>query len=133
MVGPVDHPTNRSPRESPAPRGRRTAGAVRDDPPWLQRLWSRQRVPLNREKLHWWSVHVLRFLEFIRTHQVEGPVDVLASQFLADLAVHQPPPSERGQGTGPGWPRFRASFSGGGNAFGAASTVGAEDRFGENS
>lgn len=61
------------------------------DPPWLRRLWSMQRVPLPPEKLHWWSVHVQRFLKFVRKHPEEGPVEILVEHFLADLDVQTPP------------------------------------------
>ena len=60
----------------------------------MRRLWAYQRVPLSHDKLHWWSVHVQRFLSFIRANQLEGPIGVLAEQFLADLAVRQPPVAE---------------------------------------
>lgn len=76
--------------QNPAPQGRRPA----NDPPWLRRLWANQRVPLPPDRLHWWSVHVQRFLSYVRSHQLQGPVGVLASQFLADLAVRQPPASD---------------------------------------
>lgn len=61
------------------------------DPPWLQRLWAIQRVPLSPERLHWWSVHVQRFLAFVRSHSLEGPVAVLAENFLADERLRKPP------------------------------------------
>jgi len=57
----------------------------------LKRLWATQRVPLPPEKLHWWSVHVQRFLKFVRMHPEEGPVEILVDHFLADLDVHTPP------------------------------------------
>ena len=76
--------------QKPAPQGRRPA----NDPPWLRRLWANQRVPLPPDRLHWWSVHVQRFLSYVRSHQLQGPVGVLASQFLADLGVRQPPASD---------------------------------------
>lgn len=84
MVWSVDAEPNKS--------WRRSAG--RADPPWLRRLWANQRIRLSEEKLHWWSVHVQRFLGFIRQEQLEGPVSVLAQRFLENLAVRQPPPSE---------------------------------------
>ncbi|MFM8359126.1 MAG: integron integrase [Verrucomicrobiota bacterium] len=43
------------------------------------------------EKLDWWSVHVQRFLKFVRMHPEEGPVEVLVEHFLADLDVRTPP------------------------------------------
>lgn len=61
------------------------------DPGWLRRLWAMQRVPLSAEKLHWWSVHVQRFLKFVRMHPEEGPVEVLVENFLLDLDVQTPP------------------------------------------
>ena len=48
-------------------------------------------VPLGPEKLHWWSVHVQRFLRFVRKHPEQGPVEVLVEHFLADLDVQTPP------------------------------------------
>jgi hypothetical protein len=38
-----------------------------------------ERVPLGPEKLHWWSVHVQRFLRFVRKHPEQGPVEVLVA------------------------------------------------------
>lgn len=68
------------------------ASAGRAPPPaWLERLWAEQRVPLGREKLYWWGVQVQGFLAFVRRAQLEGPVEVLVAQFLADLRVSQPP------------------------------------------
>jgi integron integrase len=61
------------------------------DPAWLRRLWEAQRVPLPAEKLHWWSIHVQRFLKFVRRHPQEGPVEVLVEHFLSDLDVQDPP------------------------------------------
>jgi len=61
------------------------------DPAWLRRLWETQRVPLPAEKLHWWSIHVQRFLKFVRRHPQEGPVEVLLEHFLSDLDVQDPP------------------------------------------
>jgi hypothetical protein len=46
---------------------------------------------LAPEKLHWWSVHVQRFLRFVRKHPEQGPVEVLVEHFLADPDVHTPP------------------------------------------
>ena len=70
----------------------RGGGPSRPPPPaWLDRLWQQQRVPLSRERLYWWGVHVQSFLAFVRRHQLQGPVDVLAAQFLDDLRVAQPP------------------------------------------
>lgn len=66
-------------------------GGAGSDPAWLRRLWAMQRVPLPPEKLHWWSVHVQRFLKFVRMHPEEGPVEVLVDHFLADLDVQTPP------------------------------------------
>jgi hypothetical protein len=65
-----------------------------EDPAWLQRLWALQRVPLPPERLHWWSVHVQRFLSFVRAQGLEGPVSVLAGDFLADLRLKEPTPSD---------------------------------------
>ena len=61
------------------------------DPAWLRRLWETQRVPLPAEKLHWWSIHVQRFLKFVRRHPQEGSVEVLVEHFLSDLDVQDPP------------------------------------------
>ncbi len=61
------------------------------DPAWLRRLWAAQRVPLSAEKLHWWSIHVQRFLKFMRRHPQEGPVEVMVEHFLSDLDVQDPP------------------------------------------
>ncbi len=72
-------------------RGGNGGGGAGSDPAWLRRLWATQRVPLPPEKLHWWSVHVQRFLKFVRMHPEEGPVEVLVDHFLADLDVHTPP------------------------------------------
>jgi len=60
----------------------------------LRRLWEYQRVPLPVEKLRWWSIHVQRFLKFVRCHPQEGPVEVLIEHFLADLDVQDPPVGE---------------------------------------
>jgi integron integrase len=67
---------------------------VASDPAWLRRLWEYQRVPLPVEKLRWWSIHVQRFLKFVRCHPQEGPVEVLIEHFLADLDVQDPPVGE---------------------------------------
>lgn len=77
------------------PDGRRHEDKPRkyEDPAWLQRLWAIQGIPLPSERLHWWSVHVQRFLAFIRTHSLEGPVSTLAEDFLADQRLRQPPVS----------------------------------------
>ena len=48
-------------------------------------------MPLAPEKLHWWSVHVQRFLRFVRKHPEQGPVELLVEHFLADLDVQTPP------------------------------------------
>jgi hypothetical protein len=77
-------------REPDAASPSRPAVAV-SDPPWLRRLWSMQRVPLPPEKLHWWSIHVQRFLKFVRKHPEQGPVEILVAHFLADLDVQTPP------------------------------------------
>ena len=66
-------------------------GGAGTDPAWLRRLWAMQGVPLPPEKLHWWSVHVQRFLKFVRMHPEEGPVEVLVEHFLSDLDVRTPP------------------------------------------
>jgi len=68
-----------------------SGGSAGTDPAWLQRLWAVQQVPLSPEKLHWWSVHVQRFLKFVRMHPEEGPVEVLVEHFLSDLDVQTPP------------------------------------------
>ncbi|MFM7805528.1 MAG: integron integrase [Verrucomicrobiota bacterium] len=77
------------------PLPRSTAQATRsasgEHPAWLGRLWAAERVPLVPEKLHWWSVHVQRFLRFVRRHPEQGPVEVLVEHFLADLDVQTPP------------------------------------------
>ena len=77
------------------PLPRSTAQATRsasgEHPAWLGRLWAAERVPLAPEKLHWWSVHVQRFLRFVRKHPEQGPVEVLVEHFLADLDVQTPP------------------------------------------
>lgn len=77
------------------PLPRSTAQATRsasgEHPAWLGRLWAAERVPLAPEKLHWWSVHVQRFLRFVRRHPEQGPVEVLVEHFLADLDVQTPP------------------------------------------
>jgi integron integrase len=77
------------------PLPRSTAQATRsasgEHPAWLGRLWAAERVPLAPEKLHWWSVHVQRFLRFVRRHPEQGPVEVLVEHFLADLDVQNPP------------------------------------------
>ena len=57
-------------------RGQGRAGYA--DPPWLQRLWAIQRVPLPPERLHGWSVHVQRFLAFVRNHSPEGTLGLIA-------------------------------------------------------
>ena len=77
------------------PLPRSTAQATRsasgEHPAWLGRLWAAERVPLAPEKLHWWSVHVQRFLRFVRKHPEQGPVEVLVEHFLTDLDVQTPP------------------------------------------
>jgi integron integrase len=60
----------------------------------MERLWSQQRVPLGREKLYWWGVHVQGLLAFVRRLQLQGPVEVLAEKFLEDLRLSQPPVPE---------------------------------------
>ena len=72
-------------------RGKAFGEGVGSDPAWLRRLWETQRVPLPAEKLHWWSIHVQRFLKFVRRHPQEGPVEVLVEHFLSDLDVQDPP------------------------------------------
>ncbi len=71
--------------------GKTAGGASGSDPAWLRRLWETQRVPLSTERLHWWSIHVQRFLKFVRRHPQEGPVEVLVEHFLSDLDVQDPP------------------------------------------
>lgn len=66
-------------------------GFSREDPAWLRRLWVNQRVALSAGKLHGWSVHVQRFLGFVHRHEPEGPVGVLAGQFLEDMQLRDPP------------------------------------------
>lgn len=63
-------------------------------PPWLSRLWTNQAVPLSPEKLQWWSIHVQRFLSFVRHQRLEGPVAVLSQRFLEDLRARTPPATD---------------------------------------
>jgi integron integrase len=79
--------------DGPSPAERRLA-AFAPDPPWLLKLWANQRVPLPKTKLHWWCVHVQRFLSYVRREGVEAPVDVLRERFLEDQALRQPPLQE---------------------------------------
>ena len=67
-------------------------GRSRDaQPPWLRRLWERERVPLSQAKLHWWGIHVQRFLAYVRREQLEGPPGPLVERLLSELQVRQPP------------------------------------------
>jgi len=93
-MGPVDAIRKVQRGEGSAGERRQAAGNEGTDPAWLRRLWELQRVPLPAEKLHWWSIHVQRFLRFVRRHPEEGPVEVLIEHFLADLDLQNPPVGE---------------------------------------
>lgn len=72
-------------------RSGNSGGFSREDPAWLRGLWANQRVALSAGKLHGWSVHVQGFLGFVHRHEPEGPVGVLAGQFLEDMQLRDPP------------------------------------------
>ena len=60
-------------------------------PAWLQRLWDQERVPLDKNKLRWWSVHVQNFLATVRRQQWQGSVEDLTKRFLEEMSQTTPP------------------------------------------
>ncbi len=87
-------PVPRSSHSQGKSRSYQTRSSRQPIPAWQERLWAHQRVPLSPDKKYWWSVHVRRFLKFVESQRLQGPPEVLANEFLQDLAVRQPPPSD---------------------------------------
>ena len=63
-------------------------------PAWLERLWEQQQVPVSRDKLHWWGVHVQSFLAMVHSHHWQGSVKDLIDQFVRELKQSTPSPPE---------------------------------------
>ena len=70
-------------------RGRRHR-SFPPQPAWLQRLWQQQQVPVSKDKLHWWGVHVQNFLTAVRREQWQGSVKDLVERFLGELEQTTP-------------------------------------------